>query len=558
MGKRVVMIRSWWKQQPGRLIWITFIGAAAFGLPFLLLTTQVWPFGVVVHGQVGNDYGIFTWNFWRMTESLTSFSNPFKAPDIYYPLGSRLTKHSYALGYAPIGILCKLALANAPDYPIYAYRVARYFTLALGFVAAVAALRALRVPRGPSFVAAVAWTYSAFFAQHYAHLHLLPGVVILPVVTIAVTWLVRAPSRARIAVLSAVCAGAVYFSEFSAFALLALTIAALVSLLDRRSRHAVIATTRSVGLCGTLAAGLLFAVIASPFLMSWSQDYGKSARPRASYNWRARPIGFVMPDPTLTPFFDFPGSPFHSKRWSRSFRYEVYIYLGYVTLLFAAIGVLVRGPSRLILGALALVFIALSLGPIARFEQVDIPLPYALLMRIPPFDSMRNPGRLAGVAQWTLCVLAAQGIAFAQTWLGDRGWKRLAKVPALFAVAWALAEGYRPGPEVDRFHVPPQLERLAPGPVIDVPITAMDGRAMFLQVFHKHPILTGYVSRRTPEQLEHVRRLQRALKDGAASFVAALRALQTSNVILGPGASDDLRDNLIAQRLTVVDLRDLH
>ena len=106
-----------------------------------------------------------------------------------------------------------------------------------------------------------------------------------------------------------------------------------------------------------------------------------------------------------------------------------------------------------------------------------------------------------------------------------------------------------------RFAPPPQLLRLPGGAVADVPLTITDGLAMFLQVFHGRPIVTGYVSRASPRQFEHVLRLQKLLDEDPGGFALEMRRLGVGAVLLHPGTSDETSAALRGTGLYVLDLR---
>ena len=80
---------------------------------------------------------------------------------------------------------------------------------------------------------------------------------------------------------------------------------------------------------------------------------------------------------------------------------------------------------------------------------------------------------------------------------------------------------------------------------------------MLLQVFHGRPIATGYASRITAEQSEHVGRLDTLLRDDPRAFAQALGALGVGNVVVAKGSSDATVASLEATSLKVIDLRAL-
>jgi hypothetical protein len=66
---------------------------------------------------------------------------------------------------------------------------------------------------------------------------------------------------------------------------------------------------------------------------------------------------------------------------------------------------------------------------------------------------------------------------------------------------------------------------------------------------------TGYVARRSPAQVAHVRELQRLLDEDPRALAARLRALGLPNVLAGPGTLPPQVEALRAAGLTVVEVR---
>jgi hypothetical protein len=169
---------------------------------------------------------------------------------------------------------------------------------------------------------------------------------------------------------------------------------------------------------------------------------------------------------------------------------------------------------------------------------------------VPPFEYGRTPVRSVLFALFALAPLAACGLAWTAERIG-----RLGPPLAAAVVLWSLAEAWAPAPAAPSYHPPAALAQLVPGPVVNVPISVFDGAAVLLQIFHGHPIATGFVSRRTPAQLGYVRSLDLLLNRDPTAFVAYVRSIGFSNVILGPGTPRELAQALAAQPINVVDVR---
>jgi hypothetical protein len=99
------------------------------------------------------------------------------------------------------------------------------------------------------------------------------------------------------------------------------------------------------------------------------------------------------------------------------------------------------------------------------------------------------------------------------------------------------------------------LSRLAPGAATNFPLSANDGLAMFLQIFHGRPIITGYVSRPSEDQWDHVVSLEKLRATDPRAFVRKLRDLGVRTAILGPGTPPATARLLASHQFFIVDLR---
>jgi len=306
-----------------------------------------------------------------------------------------------------------------------------------------------------------------------------------------------------------------------------------------------------------MAAGALaFVLTLAPFAASWAADGGKAPKSRQASNWSANAAGFFIPDPAQTPlygaFFARPAA------WVSKGVGGHETFLGFPLLLFAGVGLIRhRRGAGAVLASLAAVFLGLSLGPTLKIgsTNTDWAMPYAALMRVPPFEMGRTPVRCVLLALFCMMPLAAFGLTDVAGALRRRFGPAAASGLGVLVLVWAAAEVYVPAP-VGRPYLPPgRLEHLAPGPVLNVPLSVFDAYAVFLQTLHGQPIGTCFVSRRTPAQVEHVRGLDRLLESDPDAFVRRARQMGFRTVILGPGTPPSLATRLSAVPLQVVDLR---
>jgi hypothetical protein len=520
-----------------------------------LLQTHLFPLGGVPAAGPGSDHGLLTWNFWWLTESVLHARNPYQTSLLFHPLGSSLAAHTLAPGLAPIGLVAKAAVAGDPLYPLYALRLSMGVCFFLGMLLACEAFRALGATGLPAFAAATGWAFAAVWRPFVGNPTLASACFIVPAVTLGIASLVEAPSVRRAAILGVLVGAPVYFSEyFGGFLPLVLLVAALCALLGASTRPGLVATARALGARGVVMAAVGCVLVVLPFAVEWARTEGRPPAERQIEAGGANLAGFVIPYPGMTPFYR---SPAIARLYARVSRGRG-PFLGAPTLLLAALGAFTRGRRlRVVLLGTALVFVVLSLGPTLKAfgSRTTVSLPYALLQHMPPFQMARDPQRLAVFAVWPLAILAAVGLTGLVESIASRARPGLGTVVGVAALVWWIAEGYWPQPRPVPYAPPPALADLPAGAVANVPLTIRDGYAMFLQVFHGRPIVTGYVSRPSPEQYARVEGLQKLLDADPAVFAAELQALGVGTVVLEPGAPDGLGETIAGYGLTVVDLR---
>lgn len=518
---------------------------ASLLLCLLLLGTHVLPLAAI--SQAGGDSGLMAWNLWIVDHQIGQARSPFFTDLVYWPVGARLSKHTLVAGFWPVTLLARLAWGDDPLAPLRTYRLAILLSFALGLALTYLFLRRLGLPALACAAPALQLAFSSFATLHIPHLNHVSMAFLMPLLGFALVRLWERPTAGRAATLGALLAAAVYFSELVAFAYLGLPVLLLACLALAPLRPELVSRLQQLGLGGGLAAALAFALLLSPFALNWAEDAGTPPKARQAGNWSANLLGFVLPDAAHTRAYAGLGES--SAAASKGIGGRE-VFLGFPLLLGSALALLRRPkPWCLAMALCAGFFLLLSLGPALKAGRIDTgwPLPYALLMKVPPFDAGRTPVRAVVLGLFCLTPVAAAGLA------------RLGRPAFGVAVlAWALAEALPPkAAPVERYAFPAALADLAPGPAINVPLSVFDGRAVLWQTFHGHPIGTGFVSRRSPTQLQHVRELDRLLEQDPAAFVRRLLALGFTNVILGPGTPEHTAAGLLAQAasIRVLDLR---
>ncbi len=521
----------------------------------LLLRRHVLPLGGIV--EPGGDYGLMVWNLWFGERAIRHGENPYFTSLVYHPLGAGLVKHTLVLGYWPVTFLTRILTGGDPLYPLYAYRLSILVSFTLALALSYAVLRRLGFPRAAACVPAVAYAFCDFNMLHVPHLNHLSAAFLLPLGAWAMVRLFERPRTGRALVAAVVLAAGVYFTELVVFIWMAAALALAVAAALPSTRDDVRRVAAGLGARGTLAALLAFAMVLAPFALNWALDSGKAPNPRQASNWSANLAAFVVPRPDTTPLYLGAFA-----RWSAALSKGIAgqeVFLGFPLLALAAVG-LARRPRgwTLVSAGVAVFFALLSLGPTLKVGGVDTgwPMPYALLMKVPPFDMGRTPVRCVLLTVFALTFPAAAGLAWAAGRARDVRGPVAAGLLTMGFLAWTIAEVYSPVTPVRAYTPPPALDRLVAGPVVNVPLSVFDGRAVFLQTFHGHPLATGFVSRRTPAQLAHVRTLDRLLNEDPAAFLRQLGRIGVRNIILAPGTPPETAEALRAGPVNVVDLRD--
>jgi hypothetical protein len=266
-----------------------------------------------------------------------------------------------------------------------------------------------------------------------------------------------------------------------------------------------------------VAAFALAAMLTAPFLLpfTWRSLSGQLnyLRMAGTVDYSADLLGFVTPALSHPIWGRWPSF----RAWATAVigqgnTLENTVYLGVMTLLLAGLGAKRRWRKArfwLILGLVALV---LSLGPVLKISglQTGLPLPYALLQRLPFYKWGRIPGRANEAIVLPLAVLASFGTMsllkplrrFSQP---SQGW--LAVILSMLILFDCIVVW--PFPTMDA-SVPDFYQRMAQEAgdfaVLDLPqwptwLREASNRAMHYQTVHQHKIVGGYVWR-LPEGLE--------------------------------------------------------
>ncbi len=487
------------------------------GLTLLLTWPLARSLGSAIPGDAFDGWQNY-WNLWWVRRALLELhTHPYFTTALYHPTGVALWFQTLnvvnGLGSLPVQLAWNLYGAyNA--VVVFSFTVAGYGATLLSLeVLSGAGARPGRRLWASSVVAGAIFTFAPF---HFAHLLGHMQVFSLQFVPFYALYLLRslAPRRGmpgggqgiryRDAVLAALFLILAGLCDWYAVLYLALwTGLYLVWLAVRRQLHrnqvASAALTASIFLLAT--APLLLPMVRESLAYSFM-------RPPAGQiaDLSADVLGFVLPSGQHPLWGEwaaqmrshFPSSPAENT-----------VYVGLVPLLLAIYGLWRR---RLWFWALsALVFAVFALGPILHLNgQVirlpggqPVPLPYALLLRLPFLDIARTVARYDLLVMLSVAMLAGGGLytllgRFEQRPQVQRWGAALTLVLVLFEFA--------PLPyPVSPPDTPAWYQTLAadprPGAVLNLPMSWDRPNYLLHQTVHGKPLTAGYISREDPRTL---------------------------------------------------------
>lgn len=512
------------------LLWLAFTAAMVYYAIFPL--NAIWQ----TDGIVQQDCAQWMWNLWSVNEAITSGHNPYASKVIYFPIGvANLSHQAIAVGFFPVTFLVKTLTGGAALYPLYTYRLLIWLCLTLLMYFSYWLLRELSFAWGAAVPAAIAYTFSDFFMDHIGHLNILAGFFI-PLSALLIVRFYKKPASFGNATKAAVILGsAVYFTESSFYIYLATLLFVLFQLPFAAARKVLMDKLKQAGARRLFAAAAVFLLVTTPYLFLLVHDDVIKPSPSENSIYSANLASFFIPHPQRTPLYGPLFSALAARPTAGIGGYEVFT--SFLLLLFGLIGVIVAKRRLVRIAAFtAIVFYVLSLGPTLKVFERDtgFTMPYAFLMRLPLFDWGRTPSRFVMIGMFFLMIVAGGGL----TWLRGivtKYWSpRGGLIISSLLLVWAISEAYPHTPRQPALIAPQNLASRVTGPVLNLPLNVNDGYAMFLQVFHRQPIATGYLARGFREREEHFIRLRRLLDKGGAGLCDGLSEMGIKTIILGP------------------------
>ncbi|HXW01426.1 MAG TPA: hypothetical protein VEC93_23650 [Anaerolineae bacterium] len=538
-------IQSW----PGALL-------LSLMLTLLMLKEYILPLNGILHHR---DYILQLWNLWLVNESILSGQNPYFTNLQYYPLGAHLGRHVLSPGFFPLTFLVWAISGADTFYPIYTYKIIILLSYALILFFSYLVLREMELSWWACVVPAIAYAFCDFYMFHIHRLHLISGFFI-PVVAFFLIRLFKKPALSTALICGVLLAAGLYFTELTLHIYLAILFLALIVSLFPQERQLLITRLRMLGLKPMALAALVFVLVAFIFVYNWLASDAQPPNSEEAVRYSANLMSFFIPAPISTPLYGQLFAVLNGYITVGSPGYEVFI--GFPLLLLGLLALFQANQKVVrIASLLALIFFILSLGSKLKLFglDLDVPLPYALFASTPPFNVGRTPVRFVALALFFWMIVAAHGLAWLQHRLTFKYGPSAALAAMILIFIWTIAEAYSPIRPEQSYTVPPQVEKIVAGPVINLPLKYHDPWALLPQIFYKQPTATGYVSRNSKKQQEYFETLRvlyaEALQTGSCQkFVD----LGFRNIVIWPGVSNDVIFSLThspACSMNVVDLR---
>ena len=462
------------------------------------------------------------WNLWWVHRAVTTATNPFFTPLLFYPQGVDLTLQTLNISNG-ILFLPITALAG----PIAAYNAAVITALTLSGIGGYALALRVSGDRLAAFVGGAVFTFSPFHLTKVWDGQL--ELIALQWVALYAFFLLRAVEEAqrRDALIAGVFLALIgytswyYLFFFSVYSLLFAAIW-LARAPDEQRWVLVRRLALVAGSGGMLLAPLILA--AGRTARSMAGAGGMRFDPTNPLDLilihSANLYDMILPN-GLHPLW---GSAAETlvRTW-HPYIGAWNIAPGYVALALSIVALITARREAWRWAVIGLIAIVLSLGPIVQIGtmRTSIPLPYQIVLAIPGLELARRPSHFIVITTLMLAPLVALGLRELQRRQPPRqGYAIIGVCAALIAVEFAP-----PRWSIYPFRVHPYYERIAgqPGAVMELPPLLEASEPLMAQIVHGQPLIGGYVSR-IPlypfvEQAPGVRQLWRMRPDDTHLFV---------------------------------------
>ena len=516
-------------------------------IALVMLYNYVFPLGSLLYttGIKGQDCGQMIWNIWFANEAITSGHNPFSTNLIFYPLGANLGHHTLAAGFFPLTFLVRKLSGNDPLYPFYAFKIIILFSFTMILWLSFLLLREIGLSRWAAFIAAVAYAFSDFYMLHVIHINHLAGFFI-PLTAIFLIRAFRNPASLNLLLAALVASSSVYFTEFSIYICMAAGFFLLAAVVFKTTRDELVTKVRAAGPRRVIVSALVFLIVVAPFSVNLFRDKIVNPPPDEPSHYSSNLAGFFIPGqerdqaelygaPLTTPLYGRVFAALDSRVTVGIGGFEIFV--GFPLLLFSIVA-LARARRRFVwlCAAAALLFFLFSLGPTLKVLGLEtgVPMPYSVLMKIPPFDTGRTPVRFVCMGLFFLMIVAGFGLNRTERLVAETWGHRSSWLAMLLVCVWTFAEVYAPTERRPVFLDPAGLTKLTPGSVLNLPPVQWDGYAAMLQTFHHQPIATGYLARNNTAQWAQFAAFKTAFDRGGAPFCQYVQSKGFRNIVIAP------------------------
>ena len=432
------------------------------------------------------------WNYWWVGKALPEGHTPFFTGELFHPYGADLSYHTLSL----LSTSSAALLGNIFS-PVTLLGFSLFLAYPIGAWGTYLFTREVTGSRAGAFAAGFVFV---FFPHHvdqiYSHLNLTSS-HLLPFFLLFLIRLARRPSWKNVVLCALFLAlqsyGCFTYMMHGIFFLGTVAVASLIKGGGGRRQSLLLSFA---------ATGFLFLLFTAPLLIAPLQSSSK----RGGFQYKkVRPAHSASFETLVSPSVFHPIAGSRVAEGNRAYEHlprGATAYLGFGMLVLSLIGMLADRKRMWPYAAGAVTFLIFAMGPHLQIrigDEAGLPLPYALMQKIPLLRFLRVPNRFLIPASLCFAPLVAAGIGY----LLRSG---PGKVIASLLCALLFVE-YLPAPLRTSFITPPPFtEKLAQrreaGAVLDVPhfLGSQASIYMYYQTLHGRPITSGYVSIPPPTQ----------------------------------------------------------
>ncbi len=519
---------------------LTWIGVCAFYSVITLLVTYPVAFRLTTSlaGYEARDPFQFSWLLWWTQKSLIELgTSPANLTYLFHPFGAYhplLTAEPY-LGYLSLPLLSLVS-------PVTAYNI--HFLLSFVFTGIAMCWLCHRLTGSwtAALIGGLIFAFCPTRTVHAADQLPLSTSYLFPLLawsTMALTWKPGFQNAVLFGVLLALSL-LISLTHVAYFVVPFLAIWTLYALWTRKGRVWTPRHLRAIAL-GLLTCFLVVSPFLLPFALSRLSTGLGYLHKAGTVKFSADLLALLLPSPShpilgrMEPLATWMGNAF-----SDAVLIENLVYLGIIPLLLASWGFWRRRSEVGFWVILASVTALLSLGPLLKIgggpvvytvedKQSFIVMPYALIKDIPFLEWGRTPSRLNQTTMFALSVLASFGLAtILNRWRSSalRAGSLLALSGLIlfeFTVFWPFPIGGEIIPPIYELWAK-EKEHYA---VLDYPLRGAHRNAthyaMFYQMIHGHPIVSGRIYRDPPEAQRTIRFYEQLTTPGGDIFLSPSR-----------------------------------